>query len=433
MLVVDADALQPVDLLDLVDQIVLQRVLATDRQHVVRIGLSLAQRLAGLHGVAVAHQQMLAHGHGVLVLIAEEILDRQHPLALADAAKVQHAVDLRQHRRISGPACFEQLADAWQTAGDVAGLDALLEQLGQRAARLDLIALRDVQVGGPRQIVDRLVAVVGLHHDARLQGLRREFGDLLLDLAGVLVDLLAQRGAQHDVVEPHRAGHLGDDRLRERVEVSHGLILGDDLLSPHHQLRTVADVDAARLGGDQHPPIHVVHVADLRGGDPVAVAAHQRIARKHLLTFVGQQVVVSAQRDLLQHAVDDQVSLAREQPVAVVQLHHVAVDLADHARIRKVDAVLLAHTGRRTADVKGLHGQLRARLPDRLRGHDPHRFADLHGAVRGEIAAVALSAHAVLGLTGQHGADTHGLDADLLDVLGELVGDLLVEVDDDRA
>ena len=433
VLVVDAHALQPVDLLDLVDQICLQRVLAEDRQHVVRIGLPLTERLASLHGVAVPDQKVLAHGHRMLVLVPEGVFDREHALALRDAAEVHDTVDLGQHRGIPGPARLEQLADARQTAGDVTGLDALLEQLGQRAAGLDLITLRDVQIGGARQIVDSLMSVLGLHDESRLQGLRRKLGDLLLDLAGILVDLLAQRGAQHDVVEPHRAAHLGDDGLGERVEVRHGFVLGDDLLGPHHQFGAVADVDAARLSGDQHLGADAVHVADLGGIDAIAVATHQRVPGQHLLPFDRHEFVFGVERELLQHAIDDQVSLAREQPVAAVQFHDVAVDLPDHARIRQVHPILLADPGRCAADVKGLHGQLRARLPDGLSGDDAHRFADLDGTVRGEIASVTLAADAVLGLAGQHRADAHGLDADLLDVLRELVGDFLVEVDDDRA
>jgi hypothetical protein len=49
---------------------------------------------------------------------------------------------------------------------------------------------------------------------------------------------------------------------------------------------------------------------------------------------------------------------------------------------------------RRAADVEGTHGQLRARLADRLRGDDADRFADVDRRAAREVAAVALAADA---------------------------------------
>ena len=48
VLVVDVHALQPVDLLDLVDQVALQLLLAAHAQDVVRVDRAVHQRLAGL-------------------------------------------------------------------------------------------------------------------------------------------------------------------------------------------------------------------------------------------------------------------------------------------------------------------------------------------------------------------------------------------------
>ena len=61
--------------------------------------------------------------------------------------------------------------------------------------------------------------------------------------------------------------------------------------------------------------------------------------------------------------------------------------------------------GRRAADMEGTHRQLGTRLADGLGGDDADRLADLDGAVRGQVAAVALAADAVLGLAGEDGAD----------------------------
>jgi hypothetical protein len=51
---------------------------------------------------------------------------------------------------------------------------------------------------------------------------------------------------------------------------------------------------------------------------------------------------------------------------------------------------------RRAADVEGAHGELRARLADRLRGDDADRFADVDRRAAGQVAAVALAQTPIL-------------------------------------
>src|SRR5205085_3151562 len=55
---------------------------------------------------------------------------------------------------------------------------------------------------------------------------------------------------------------------------------------------------------------------------------------------------------------------------------------------------------RRTANVEGTHGELRARLADRLRRDDADRLAHVDRRAAGKIAPVALGAHAVGRLAG---------------------------------
>src|SRR6187549_2907761 len=66
---------------------------------------------------------------------------------------------------------------------------------------------------------------------------------------------------------------------------------------------------------------------------------------------------------------------------------------------------------RGAADVKRAHGELRARLTDRLRGNDAHCFAHVDWRTAGKIAPVAGPAHAVGCFTGQHRADFELLNA----------------------
>ena len=94
---------------------------------------------------------------------------------------------------------------------------------------------------------------------------------------------------------------------------------------------------------------------------------------------------------------------------------------------------LLGRSGGRAADVERAHGELRSRLADGLRGNDADRFAALHHAAGGQIAAVAELADAALGFAGQHRADLDALDTGGLNRGGQILGDLLVEADDQVA
>src|SRR3546814_3870767 len=73
----------------------------------------------------------------------------------------------------------------------------------------------------------------------------------------------------------------------------------------------------------------------------------------------------------------------------------------------------------RAADVEGAHGELGARLADRLRGDDADRLADVHLGAAGEVAPVAGAADAAYRLAHQRRADEDGVDAGTLDLRSE--------------
>ena len=99
-------------------------------------------------------------------------------------------------------------------------------------------------------------------------------------------------------------------------------------------------------------------------------------------------------------------------------LHDGAVADLHRAFERRLDMRLLVDL-RRAADVEGAHGELGARLADRLGGDDADRLADVDRRAAGKIAAVAGGADAVLGLAGEDRTDLDLLDAgghDLVDI-----------------
>ena len=76
------------------------------------------------------------------------------------------------------------------------------------------------------------------------------------------------------------------------------------------------------------------------------------------------------------------------------------------------------------------HGELRARLADGLRGDDAGGFAQLDPGARGQVAAIATDAHAVLAFAGQHRADLDLLDVRAVDEPGLDLVDFLVGLDE---
>lgn len=69
--------------------------------------------------------------------------------------------------------------------------------------------------------------------------------------------------------------------------------------------------------------------------------------------------------------------------------------------------------------MEGTHGELRAGFADGLSRDDADRLAYIDEVAAGKVASVAQRADAALGLAGQRGADHHGVDALVVQRLGD--------------
>src|SRR5690606_2486886 len=103
-------------------------------------------------------------------------------------------------------------------------------------------------------------------------------------------------------------------------------------------------------------------------------------------------------------------------PVALHVVHGLEVVPAHRALALDLDRVDGRGTRGRATDVEGTHGELRARLADRLRGDDAHRLADVDAVATREVAPVALRADAVARRAGDGRADHHLVHARLLEL-----------------
>src|SRR5438094_833419 len=395
VLVVDADALQAIDLLHLVHQVLGERLLAEDGEDVVRVRAAVHEWLARLHVVAFVDADVLALGDQVFARFADLRGDDDLALALGVLAEGDDPVDLADDGELLRLAGLEQLGDARQTAGDVLRLGGLARHLGDDVARGDRLTLDHVQVCADGKQVARLPTAarhLGRLPGGVLDGHARPLVDVLGvddDLGGEtgpLVDLLLHGDALDDVAELHHATRLGDDR--DGV----GVPLGDHL-----------------------GRFHLGPVALLQLG-----AVDDRIA---LALTLALRLGIVDDRHLAVAAHDDEV--------AVLALDRAHVDELQEALVARLQCRLLRAPARRTADVERPHRELRARLADRLRGDDADGLAEVDEMAARQVAAVALHADPLARLAGEHRADLHPLEARLLD--GGHLGlvDLVVGLHDD--
>ena len=190
-------------------------------------------------------------------------IDDDAALGLVVLAELDAAVDLADDREILRPARLEQLGDARQTAGDVAGLRRFARDARQHVARLDLGAVLHREDGVDRHEVARLepvgerehLALGGAQRDARLQivaaRLLLPVDDHLGGDAGRLVHHLAHRDALDEIDVVGDAVLLGDDRngvgipFGELLPLGHRrALVGEQLGAVRH---AVARLLAARL------------------------------------------------------------------------------------------------------------------------------------------------------------------------------------------
>src|SRR6202048_4040768 len=226
VLVVDQHALQPVDLLDFVDQIGSEFLDALDRQDVVRRRIAFDDEVALFDDIAVLQMDVLALRDQVLASLLGLVhgFDRDAALVLVVAAEPDGTCDFRDDRRVLRLASLEQFRNPRQTAGDVAGLGALGGDTRQDVAGLDLDADVDRQnrvdrkhvagLAATRELED--LAVLALDDDGRTQirpaPRRAPVDDDALGDAGGFVERLGDRLPLDQILKPDGALDFGKNR-----------------------------------------------------------------------------------------------------------------------------------------------------------------------------------------------------------------------------
>ncbi len=386
VLVIDAHALEAVDLLDLVHQVLLHLGRPKDVQDVLGADGAFAEGLAGLDEFAFMDQNVLAVGY----LVAELLVFRRDDFDLAVAAlqlaQLHRAVHLADHRRVLGSARFEELGHTGQTAGDVLGLQRFPGDLDQRVTRPDLLPLLNHQVTARGQdVVAHLLAILVDDDDARVQlALAGNLDDHALLHARDVVRLFAHGQARLDVRELHRARFRGQDAGHVGIPLEEHVALLDLLLVAAQERGAVGN---GVLGDDA---VLVIQQLD----DAVPANGNQAFPVDGALLFGPH---------LLGNGVD------------VIE--------QDHAIALRLDLGFRRDQGRRTTHVEGTQCKLGAGLADGLGRDDPHRLAGTHLHAVGQVDAVALGADTDLCFAGEHRTDAHLVDPAAGDELGLFVAD----------
>src|SRR6266513_875416 len=335
VLVVDLHALQPVHLLDLVEQILLHRPRALDPQNIVRVHRSLGEAVAGAHPVALVHAQVLARRHLVQLRLPLFGVNVDLALAAFDLAEPHGAVHFGDGRRILGPPGLEQLGHARQAPRDVTRLVRLARHLGEHETGVHLLAVLDGELRpfGDDEVAQPLFLLALLLDDldVRVQLLVPVLDDHALPPARQLVELFADGLVLDDVDEPHHARHVGHDRVGVGVP------------------------------GEQHAVArHLLAVLDHQGG-----------AERHVEARVHRELPLFA-RPVFRRPQDQLALVARDHALLIGRLDEgEAVAVLDDAFHLGLAHRLLRDARRRAADVERTQRELRPRLPDRLGGQDP--------------------------------------------------------------
>ena len=342
------------------------------------------QRFTRFDLFAFLHADVDAAGDGVFFdgTVVAFHQDFAHPAQ--DFAVLDHAVNFAEHGGLFGFAGFEQLDHARQAAGDIFSFGGFARNLGQHVARVDFVVVVHHQVGARRQqvLLAGLASVVLDEHGGLVFFVGGGDSHHALRQAGHFVHLLFDRFAQLQVLELHAAAHFGQDGEGVGVPLHHGLPEGDGLA-----------------------------VFDL---DPGAV-------HHHVAFFLAAFFVHHRQRTVAVH----------HHQIAAFGFHGGQVAELDEAVVLGVQPGLLSRAGGGAPDVEGAHGELGAGFADGLGGDHAHSFAQLDHPAGGQIAPVAHDADAAPRLTGEPGTNLHPLDARRLDSVGQILGDFMVDVNDD--
>src|SRR5690606_17320395 len=383
VLVVDHNALQTVNVLDFVNDVLSQLAHTQQTQNVVRVGRSIGNHLAFLDLLAFEHVHLAPFRNQHLIRIS--VVARRNDqtfFAFSFLTEAHGAGDFRQDGRFFRLTSFEQVGNPRQTTGNIPSLGAFLGNPRDDVTDVDPVALTQAQQCVGRQ-----------------EHLRRRVGARQFHFLAILIDNLHQRT---DVLTGcrtvFRIHHLDTSQTRQFVSLG---VNGNPFFNPNK------GYEACYLG-DNRVSMGVPLRHNLTGLDLITCFDAQ-------LSTVGQFIPLAltamtvGKRQSRRTGNHNQVTVRLLNGLQVVQTHGTAM--------LHMDAIHGRRPGSRTTDVERTHGQLGTGLTDRLSSNNTDRLTDVHQVTTGQIAAVALGTHSMAGITGNSGAHDDLVDPRLLNQL----------------
>src|SRR5471032_1526996 len=387
VLIVDLHALQTINVLDLVHDVLGQRTHTQQSQDVVWIAWAVGDNFAAVHLFAFEDVQVTPLRNQLLVRIGTVVRGNdQTALALGLFTERDGAADFSQNRGFFRTTGFEQVGNTRQTTGDVASFRSFLRNPRDNVTDRDFRTVRhtDQGVGWQEVLSDyvsacqqQVLAVVIDHLHRRtnvLAGCWTVFGieDFNVGHTGQFVSLTLDRDAFFHAHVGHGTFHFGNDRVSVRIPLGHDC----------------ASVDLVTLFNRNHRTVRQL----------VALALTTVVVGNRQLTGTGHR-----------------------NQVAIHSLNVLQVVQTDGTAILHLNAVSCGGPACRTTDVERTHGQLGTRLTDGLGSDNADRFTDVHLVTTSQITAVALGANAVAGFTADLRTHDHFIDAVQLDELDPLL------------
>ena len=355
MFVVNAHALETVDLLHLVYEVAGKRLHSLDSQDVVGINRAIGENLTCLDAVTLLDRDVLRLGNEVLTRLADVRRNDDLALTAGILSEINDAIDIANNCWILRLARLKKLNNPRKTAGDILGLRRCALSLGDDVTGIDVRVMLDDQAHANREVVHASVAALTVDNDAwtEVAALILRLNDFALHESGALVCALLHRVLAH--INPLNAAcKLAQDRNSERIPLC-----------------------------DKRPCLDLLAALNTETG-----SVHERMA----LALTAISLINDKNVALAAHHYGRAITTSRNT-------HALELNLAAIARLKRGR---LCTTKRRSSDVERSHGELGSRLSDRLGGNYSDRLSDVHKMPSGEVTAVAQRANASLRLTGEH-------------------------------
>src|SRR6266404_3977781 len=133
MLIINLNALEPVHLLHLVYQVLLQVLRSADIQDFMRYNGTFGELRAFLHEIALEYDDVFIERDKVLFFLAAGcVAQDKPPLPANSTAKLDNSIDLCDFGCIFRATSLEEFRNPWQTASNILGLCDLSRRLGQK-------------------------------------------------------------------------------------------------------------------------------------------------------------------------------------------------------------------------------------------------------------------------------------------------------------